>query len=144
MPRRSGRESVLVGRRRRPSPEGSLMRRIPLMLIVAFVCLAGLTLAPGAGAGDFADEPCNNVSGDNYTCPPATTGNAYSLDIQLKEPWPGCTNMFVSSGEFPPGLSIDGDGRIRGTPSRAGGYTFYLTVTWSNTSPCITQPSPGS
>lgn len=117
------------------------MRRIPLTLTVALVCLAGLTLVPSAAAGDFADEPCSTAVGDNYICPPATAGTPYAIDIKLKEPWPGCTNMSVSSGEFPPGLSIDGDGQIRGTPTRSGGYTFYLTVTWSNTSPCITQPA---
>jgi hypothetical protein len=115
------------------------MRRIPIILTAALACLAGLTFATGASAGDFADEPCTTVSGDTYICPPASEGAAYALDIKLKEPWEGCTNMTISSGAFPPGLSMDSAGRIRGVPTRAGSYPFYVTVTWSSTSPCISQ-----
>jgi hypothetical protein len=97
--------------------------------------------ASNASAGDFADDPCSTPSGDAYICPTATAGASYSIDIRLKEPWEGCTNMGISSGAFPPGLSIDGDGRIRGVPTAAGSYPFYVTVTWSATPPCITQPS---
>jgi hypothetical protein len=116
------------------------MRRIRVITVAAIACMAALAITGGAAAGDFADEPCAG-SGDNYVCPTATAGEAYALDIKLKEPWPGCTNMGVSSGVFPPGLSIDGDGQVRGTPTAPGSYTFYLTVSWSSTPPCVGQSS---
>ena len=115
------------------------MRRFRIILAATAVGIAGLVFAPGASAGDFADEPCNNAVGDNYICPPATAGASYSIDIKLKEPWEGCTSMRVSSGSLPPGLSMDTEGRVRGAPTTAGGYTFYATVSWSSTPPCISQ-----
>jgi hypothetical protein len=117
------------------------MRRFQIILATVAVGIAGLVFAPGALAGDFADEPCNNAVGDNYICPPATTGASYSIDIKLKEPWEGCTSMRVSSGVLPPGLSMDTEGRVRGAPTTAGSYTFYATVSWSNVAPCIAQSS---
>jgi hypothetical protein len=116
------------------------MRRIRIILIAAVAAsFAALAFAPGAAAGDFADDPCNNAVGDNYVCPPATAGASYALDIKLKEPWDDCTSMTVSSGAFPPGLSVANNGAIRGTPTTAGSYTFYLTVSWSTTPPCVSQ-----
>jgi large repetitive protein len=116
------------------------MRRILIILTTAVAAsFAALALASGAAAGDFADEPCSEVSGDNYTCPRATAGTPYAIDIKLKEPWDDCTNIMVSSGAFPPGLSLGSNGSVRGTPTTAGSYTFYLTVTWSSTPPCVGQ-----
>lgn len=115
------------------------MRRIKVFTVLAFACFAVLTVASAAPAGDFADDPCPLESGDNYRCPTATAGTAYAIDIKLKEPWPGCTRFAVSSGVFPPGLSISDDGNVRGTPTTAGSYTFYLTVSWASDGGCVTQ-----
>jgi hypothetical protein len=98
-----------------------------------------MALASNAAAGDFADEPCSTPAGDAYVCPTATAGASYAIDIKLKEPWPGCTNMVVSSGVFPPGLSLSSEGNITGTPTTPGSYSFYATVSWSNTPPCVSQ-----
>ncbi len=68
-----------------------------------------------------------------------TEGSAYALDIKLKEPWDDCTEFSVSSGDFPAGLSVSNNGNVRGTPTKAGSYTFYLTVSWKSTPPCVTQ-----
>jgi hypothetical protein len=113
------------------------MRRFRIILTATVLGVAGLMFASNASAGDFADEPCSQPSGDAYVCPAATSGSAYSLDIKLKEPWEGCTNMRISSGAFPPGLGMDSEGRIRGTPTTAGSYPFYITVSWSDTPPCV-------
>ena len=113
------------------------MRRIRIVTVLTFVCFSALVLASAAPASDFADEPCATPSGDSYVCPTATAGESYSLDIQVKEPWPGCTSMRVSSGAFPPGLSLSSEGNIRGTPTTPGSYKFYLTVSWSDTPPCV-------
>ena len=116
------------------------MRRFRIALTAALAAsLATLVLASGAQAGDFADEPCSTAVGDNYICPPATAGAAYALDLKLKEPWDDCTTTTVSSGSLPPGLSMSTGGNIRGTPTAAGSYSFYATVAWSNTSPCVGQ-----
>ena len=113
------------------------MRRFRIILAAAAVGVAGLIFASNASASDFADEPCSTPSGDSYVCPAATAGTPYSLDIAVKEPWPGCTSMRVSSGAFPPGLSLSSEGNIRGTPTTPGSYDFYLTVSWSDTPPCV-------
>jgi len=115
------------------------MRRFRIILTVTVVGIVGLMLASNASAGDFADDPCSQPNGDAYVCPSATSGSSYSLDIKLKEPWEGCTNMRISSGAFPPGLAMDSEGRIRGVPTTPGSYPFFVTVTWSNTPPCIAQ-----
>jgi putative Ig domain-containing protein len=120
--------------------EGSSMRRIRILVVAAIACLAALGVVSNASAGDFADDPCPLESGDNYLCPAGTAGSPYALDIKLKEPWPGCTRFAVSSGSFPPGLSISDDGNIRGTPTAAGSYTFYLTVSWASDGGCVSQP----
>ena len=113
------------------------MRRIRIVTVLTFVCFSALVLASAAPASDFADEPCSTPSGDSYVCPTATAGESYSLDIQVKQPWPGCTSMRVSSGAFPPGLSLSSEGNIRGTPTTPGSYKVYLTVSWSDTPPCV-------
>jgi large repetitive protein len=117
------------------------MHRISKILtLVSLVSAVALVHASGAAAGDFADEPCI-ASGSTYLCPTATAGSAYSIDIKLKEPWPNCTEFRVTSGSFPQGLSINDDGNVRGTPTTAGSYTFYLTVFWKQggDAGCITQ-----
>jgi hypothetical protein len=116
------------------------MRRLQLIVTtLVLTAAAGLVFASGATAGDFADDPCSEVSGDNYTCPTATQGSGYAIDIKLKEPWPDCTNIAVSSGGLPPGLSMGSAGDIRGTPTASGSFSFYATVTWSSTPPCVSQ-----
>ena len=88
------------------------------------------------GLSDFADGSCPTQAGDSYLCPTATAGESYALDITLKEPWPGCTNMRVSSGSLPPGLSLSSEGNIRGTPTAGGSFPFYITVL-SDVAPCV-------
>ena len=114
--------------------EGSLMRRITFILTVALVCLWGVTLVPGAAAGNFDADKMGCVGEDPGTCPTATVGQNYSLTIYLKPPDGGrgedfdCATFAVSSGSFPPGLSISDEGVISGKPTQAGSYNFFLTV----------------
>ena len=92
--------------------------------------LAALAVVSAAPAGDFADAAC---SGDpSKICPSATTGQAYSVEFTLKEPGDACPTFVVSSGVLPPGLSLASDeGVARGTPTQAGSYTFYITVSYT-------------
>ncbi len=116
--RRAGRTPVVAA-------EGSLMRRFRILVLAVVACVGVLGIVPNASASDFADEPCSTQVGDSYVCPAATAGSSYALDIQLKEPWPGCTSMRVSSGSLPPGLDLslrgehprDADHGRRASPS---------------------------
>ena len=72
------------------------------------------------------------------TCPTGTEGQAYSIPIELLgDEDEGCAVHRVSSGNFPPGLTVNSDApRIEGTPTQAGSYRFYLTVTLNKTEQC--------
>lgn len=106
------------------------MRRISLILTVALVCVAGVTLISGASAGDFADATCSGEP--SKLCPTATVGQSYSVEFTLKEPGDCGPSFAVSSGSFPPGLTLSSDaGVASGTPTQAGSYTFFVTVSYS-------------
>lgn len=123
------------------------MRRIPLILTVAFACLVGVTLVAGAAAGNFDEQKMGCAGEDPATCPPATVGQPYSMTIYLTPPDGGrgedfnCAKFNVSSGSFPPGLSISDEGIISGTPTQAGSYAFYLQVTYDKEPSCSKTPS---
>jgi len=107
------------------------MRRLILILTIAAVGgFTALALVPGASAGDFADAAC---SGDPAKlCPPATVGQNYSVEFTLKEPGDACPTFQISSGSFPPGLTLASDeGVTRGAPTQAGSYSFYVTVSYT-------------
>jgi hypothetical protein len=108
------------------------------LLFIVFLAIVGsIVLVPGAVAGDIADDPCFDASGpDTATCPAGAVGTLYSITIKLKE-GSGCGDAFpptwsVSSGTFPPGLSLSSNGMagavLSGTPTEAGNFTFYMTV----------------
>ena len=100
-----------------------------IFTLFALAIAAGLVFARGgAAAGDFADEPCASAAATTTSARPRPQGSAYAIDIKLKEPWDDCTEFSVSSGDFPPGLSVSNNGNIRGTPTAAGSHTFYVTV----------------
>jgi hypothetical protein len=65
-------------------------------------------------------------------CPTATAGESYSAQFTLKEPGDCGPSFAVSSGALPPGLSLASDeGVARGTPTQAGSYDFFITVSYS-------------
>jgi len=111
--------------------EGSSMRRITLILTLAVLgSFAALALVAEASAGDFADAAC--VGDTTKLCPSATTGQSYSVEFTLKEPGDACPTFALSSGALPPGLTLATDeGVARGTPTQAGSYTFYITVSYT-------------
>ena len=119
------------------------MRRIPLIFAAALTCLVAATIfAPGASAGNFDARKMGCDGEDPATCPTATVGQGYSLTIYLIPPDSGrgedfdCATFGVSSGSFPPGLSISDEGVISGTPTQAGSYSFFLTVYYNKTPLC--------
>jgi large repetitive protein len=107
------------------------MRRITLILTIAALgCVTALTIVSAASAGDFADAACSGEP--TKVCPSATTGQPYSVEFTLKEPGDACPTFAVSSGALPPGLSLATDeGVARGTPTQAGSYTFFITLSFT-------------
>jgi large repetitive protein len=131
-----------------PGAEGSLMRRFRFSLVIAAaVCLAGVIFVPGAAAGNFDEEKMGCAGEAPALCPTATVGQPYSMTIYLIPPDGGrgedfdCATFAATSGSFPPGLSISDEGIISGTPTQAGSYAFYLTVSYNKTPNCAKAPS---
>jgi hypothetical protein len=109
-----------------------------LLLFVVLAAGMSLGLASSAPAGNY-DEQRMGCSGESpATCPTGTEGQAYSIPIEmLGDEDEGCTQHSVSSGTFPPGLTVNSDAqRIEGTPTQAGTYRFYLTATLNCPYPC--------
>jgi hypothetical protein len=118
-----------------------------LLFLVALAAVMSLGLASSAPAGNF-DEQRMGCSGENPgTCPTGTTGVPYSIPIELLgDEDEACAVYSVSSGSLPPGLTVNSDGaRIQGTPTQAGGYDFFLTVTYNREASCpFKNPSDDS
>ncbi|MBQ7214683.1 MAG: putative Ig domain-containing protein, partial [Synergistaceae bacterium] len=58
---------------------------------------------------------------------PAARGTAYSFDITTDASTSlGSRTWYIDSGSLPSGLSLSGTGRISGTPTTAGTYTFTV------------------
>ncbi len=116
-------------------------------VLAALAVVLSLGIVPGAVAGNF-DEPRMGCSGESpATCPTGTTGQPYSLRIELGgDEDEGCATFHVTSGSLPPGLSITrnvvnetGYGLISGTPTEAGSFRFYLTVRLDREQSCVSN-----
>ncbi len=116
--------------------EGSLMRRIRILTVA---CSVSISLSspsrPTRSAGDFADDPCTDVS-DTTTAARARPSVALRAGHQAQGAVAGLHehDRFVRLPAA--GLSLSSEGNIRGTPTAGGSYPFYITVSWSNTAPC--------
>ena len=109
-----------------------------LLLLVAFAVTMSLGLASSAPAGNYDEQRMGCTGEGPATCPTGTEGVPYSIPIELLgDEDEGCAVHRVSSGNFPPGLTVNSDApRIEGTPTQAGSYRFYLTVTLNLTEQC--------
>jgi large repetitive protein len=121
-------------------------KRFILSLLLAL--FAAFAVASSAPAGNFDEEKMGCGGESPATCPTGTVGQPYSMTIYLGPPdgargedW-GCATFHVTSGTFPPGLSIQQDeGTITGTPTEAGTFRFYLTVKYDKNPGCAKAPS---
>lgn len=105
------------------------MRRFRILVLAAGACLAVLSLAAGAPAGDFANGPC--IGQSPKICPTATVGQPYSVKFTINEEGWACPKRVVSSGALPPGLNLSTDeGVASGTPTQSGSFSFYITVSY--------------
>jgi len=107
------------------------MHRFRFLIVAAAAAVAVFAFTSSASAGDFAEGPCIGDGVTGMVCPSATVGQPYSVAFTLKEPGDACPSFAVSSGAFPPGLTLSTDeGAARGTPTQAGSYTFYITLSF--------------
>jgi hypothetical protein len=106
-----------------------------LSLLVALAAAVAIVLVPGASAGKFDQGRMGCMGESPATCPAGTVGTPYSLPVFLQDddPW-SCAVFSVSSGTFPPGLSLapyasesTKGSLISGTPTQPGTYRFYLS-----------------
>ena len=116
------------------------MRRI--LLIVALACLA---VASSSSAGNFDKFRMGCVDEEPAVCPTGIVGTPYSITIYLDRDSEtdfergadfDCATYRVTSGAFPPGLSISDEGYITGIPTEAGHFDFYLTASYHKTPLC--------
>jgi large repetitive protein len=115
-----------------------------LSLLVALAAALSVVLVPGASAGKF-DQGRMGCTGESpATCPAGTVGTPYSLPVFLQDddPW-SCAVFSVSSGSFPPGLSLTPyasdetkAARITGTPTTPGTYRFYISYIANREASC--------
>jgi hypothetical protein len=122
------------------------MRTIWLAVVAVVACIA----ASEGAAGNFDRFRMGCVGEEPAVCPTATVGQAYSLPIYLDRDSPtdfdrggdfDCATYHVSSGGFPPGLTISDEGFLIGTPTEPGHYDFYLTVEYNRTLLCPGKPA---
>jgi hypothetical protein len=122
-----------------------MMRRFRLLVLASLACVAALTVVSSASAGNFDKFRMGCTGEEPAVCPAGTVGQPYSLTIYLDRDVPSdpdrgadfdCATYHVSSGVFPPGLSISDEGLVYGTPTQAGHFDFYLTVEYRKTSLC--------
>jgi hypothetical protein len=112
------------------------MRFVLVLLLVAAAFAAVGT--PDALAIRFADTPCIETGGGrSRVCPVAVVGSPYAIQLNgeggcgpdASIPGSGLPYEFrVLSGSVPPGLSLDGDGRVHGTPTQAGTWSFWVEL----------------
>ncbi len=82
--------------------------------------------------------PQSSTVGVNVTCPtltvsPATlpnasSGAAYNQTLSVAPAGPS-TSFALTTGTLPPGLTLNGNGMLSGTPTAAGNYSFAVTAT---------------
>ena len=109
------------------------------LLVIAMLGLVGsVLLVPGATAGNFDEQRMGCTGEDPGICPTGMTGAPYAIPIELLgDEDEQCAVITVSGGNFPPGLVVQSDAlRISGTPTQAGTFDFYLTVTYNRETTC--------
>jgi len=96
--------------------EGGILRRVGLALVVGFLSL----LSAGCG-------PSNRLGITTPTLSSAEVNVPYQETIRGgggSSPY----TFTVVEGALPPGLSLDSDGRLSGTPTQQGSFPFKVRV----------------
>lgn len=79
--------------------------------------------AVAALAGVLMLAGCCDFEISTKTVPSGTVGQPYAFNLDTK-----CddANWRLNTGQLPPGIALEQKGRLSGTPSLAGTYTFTL------------------
>ena len=117
-----------------------------LLILVVAAAAMSLGLASSAPAGNFDEQRMGCTGEKPGICPTGTTGTPYQIPIELvNDEDEGCSVTRVGSGSFPPGLVIESDAlRISGTPTQAGTFDFFLTVSYDRSESCLYENPEGS
>ena len=95
-------------------------------LVFLTVAAATLVFASAAWALRFTDE--------SYQTPPGTVGSPYSFTFTGAG---GCGPALpyqysLIGGSLPPGLALAKSGQVSGTPTQAGGWSFWVNISDEN------------
>ena len=103
-----------------------------LVLVVVFAFVAAGVIAGSASSLAIDDSTCPDIAGANTnTCPTGTVGAPYSIKFKEREGsgcGPGRQTFQLDSGALAPGLTVELDGTLHGTPTHAGRYQFYIEM----------------
>jgi hypothetical protein len=112
--------------------EGTLQADIPASAIpnVGVAMIRTFTPAPGGGLSNPANlyVGCTPLIFTPAQLPPATTGITYSQTLGV-ENVVGQTTISLSSGNLPPGLTLNSVGVLSGVPTNVGTYSFTIRAT---------------
>ena len=91
--------------------------------------LLALVVVAAAGAIDFADEPCPEAD-PYWICPTGVVDTPYSMKLDGKTGGgSGPPFQFtLIQGSIPPGLTLQRNGTISGSPTHAGDATFWVQI----------------
>jgi hypothetical protein len=110
------------------------MRFVQALVVVAAFAVV---LAPDSLAVRFADTPCIEAGDSSRICPAGVVGNTYLVRLtgeggcgpDPNVPGSGLPYQFrLLNGSLPPGLSLDKDGLLHGSPTTAGTWSFWLEL----------------
>src|SRR5690606_23094716 len=88
--------------------------------LVASAALVFAAVPLGGGCGDRCD-----LEVDTTSLPNGFVGVFYDFELESDC---GGDAWFLEEGNLPPGLMLQQDGDLRGTPTRAGVYDFTVSV----------------
>lgn len=98
--------------------EGLSLTAFRIFLLAAI--LTALFLTTSASALDLCEEP-------HCQPPPAEQNTPYEWEFEAEE---GCLpyNFKHTNGALPQGLEVTADGKLRGTPTQAGHFEFWVAL----------------
>ena len=107
------------------------MRLLRLLILAFALTVLVAAVAPEARAVGFADTPCPEAGpGGIRVCADATVGQAYAIRLTGSG---GCGPALpyqfrILNGTLPPGVSLSKEGELRGTPTSAGTWDFWIEL----------------
>lgn len=91
------------------------------------VTIDGFKLLANTGGAASESQEATTPPTITGALPDATVGDAVSYQYTLTRAYPGQDVTLTVNGTFPPGLDLDSDGLVTGTPTTAGSYSFTIT-----------------